>query len=65
MFNVTIDSLRECKASSQDLIYDLAGEFADLVYAVRIVRGDEVAEAFLQLIRNMDDASAFSVAKED
>jgi len=64
MFNVTIDSMRECKTSSQDLIYDLASEFADLVSAVRIARGDAVAEAFLQLIRNMDDASAFSVAKE-
>ncbi len=59
MFNVTLDSIRACTSSSRDLVYDLAGEFSDVVSAVRLVRGDEVAEAFLLMIRNMDDAGAF------
>lgn len=61
MLNVTINSLLECTASTRDLVYDLVGQFEEAVEALRTVRGDKAAEAFLQMIRNMDDAGAFSV----
>lgn len=62
MLNVTVDSLRACTSSSRDLIYDLTSEFVELISAIRTVRGDEVAEAFLLMIHNMDEAGAFFAA---
>ena len=56
---LTTDSIRTCSASTRDLIWDMLSELQDSVCALRAARGEQAAEAFLQLVRNMDDAGAF------
>lgn len=56
-----IDAIRDCKAETRDLIWNMFDCFQDAVRTLRASRGDQAAEAFLQLVRNMDDACVFSL----
>lgn len=60
-----IDAIRDCKAATRDLIWDMFSCFQDAVQTLRMSRGDQAAEAFLQLVRNMDDACVFSAKAVD